>query len=379
MSALLVDAPSLPAYGFGSEHPFARDRQLPLFDLMRRTGLYTDDDLLHPAPATRAELETVHRADYIDLLIALADPNDSDAIERAPAFGMGTADNPIVGGLHESAAAAAGGTIACMRAVLDGDARAAFNPAGGLHHAMPAAASGFCIYNDLALAIHEAKRRGVERIVYVDFDVHHGDGVERIFATDPNVLTISFHETPEVRWPFTGYVQEQGSGPGRGSAINVPFAPHTGDASWQAIVESVLRRALARFRPELIVTQHGCDPHYSDPLATMELTTGSFRFAATLSHELAGEHCGGRWVATGGGGYRPYAVIPRAWSMVWAAVSGRELPASVDEGWREHWTRRARERLPERYLDDPRESPHEDEASSADERMLREVERVHRL
>ena len=164
MLALLVDATALPAYDLGPEHPFARDRQLPLFDLMRRSGLYTDAELLHPHPASSEELQTVHRADYVELLMALDHGHDREIVAHAPRYGMGTADNPIEPGQHAGAAAVAGATLDCVRAVIEGRADAAFNPAGGLHPAMPAAASGFCISNDCAIGIVEARRRGVERV-----------------------------------------------------------------------------------------------------------------------------------------------------------------------------------------------------------------------
>ena len=336
--ALLVDAPALPVYDFGEGHPFAPFRLVPLFDLLDRQELVRSAERVVPPPATEAELFEVHDPEYVRLLARLADPDDHEALRIAGRFGLGPGDNPIRPGQHAAAAAAAGGTIGCVRAVLRGEAAAAFNPAGGLHHAMPGRASGFCLYNDLALGIAAARREGLRRIAYVDFDVHHGDGVEACFADDPDVLTISFHETPERRWPGTGRLSDRGRGTGLGSVIDLPFASGTGDASWQAAVEAVLRPALARFGPELLITQHGCDTHHEDPLADLSLTTASFRFAANLARELSEQHCAGRWVATGGGGYRPFTVLPRAFALVWAAVSGRDLPRRLDAGWREHWS-----------------------------------------
>src|SRR5262249_8064063 len=227
-----------------------------------------------------------------------------------------------------------------------GNARAAFNPAGGLHHAMPDRAAGFCLYNDLAVGICRARARGVERVLYVDFDVHHGDGVEWTFRRDPSVLTLSFHETPEVRYPGTGFVTDLGEGAGRGYALNVPLQPGTADDSFLECVEQVLLPAARAFRPQLIVSQHGCDTHRDDPLARRECTPASSDGAARRTRALADELCDGRWVATGGGGYRPLHVIPRAWTMVWAAMSGRPLPAQIDPEWRRRWQGRAQEPLP---------------------------------
>lgn len=367
----LVDALSLPAYDFGPGHPFARDRQQPLFDLIACHGLVEPGELLAPRAATRDELLLAHDADYVDFVERLsAEPTDAALVRAAPRFGLGTADNPIAGGLHAAAAAAAGSAVAGIDAIVSGDADRVFHPAGGLHHAMPRAASGFCVYNDLVVAIRHARARGFARVAYVDFDVHHGDGVELAFRDDPSVLTVSFHEDPAVRWPFTGRVEDVGSGAARGTIVNLPFASGTTDASWQEVVGCVLRESLARFRPELLVTQHGADTHRDDPLADLELTTASCDFAARLGDELAREHCGGRWLATGGGGYQPLTVLPRAWTIVWARLAGRTLPERVDDGWRARWGERARVALPERFLDPPHAGFRAAAAASANRRTL---------
>lgn len=354
----IVDATTLPVYDLGQDHPFARDRQRPLFDLLRLSGLLHADDVLATRPLTADELAAVHDRAYIELLRATsAGEAGPELLRQAPLFGLGTADNPLARGQHEAAAAAAGATVACVDAVLEGGCRAAFNPAGGLHHAMPHGAAGFCLYNDLALGIRHARARGCERVLYVDFDVHHGDGVEFVFRQDPSVLTISFHETPEVRFPFTGFVEDQGEGAGRGYALNVPLQPGTDDGSWIECVERVLLRAGERFRPDLILSQHGCDIHREDPLATLDCTTRSALRAAELTKQLAGQVCGGRWVATGGGGYQPYRVIPRAWAMVWAVMTGRALPHHLPVQWLEHWERQSGGVLPTQWFDAAEEHP----------------------
>lgn len=357
--ARIVDATALPVYDLGQDHPFARDRQQPLFDLLRSSGLLHDGDLLPTRPATIAELATVHDPRYVETLIATSTARPArELLLTALQYGLGTPDNPIAPGQHAAAAATAGATLACVDAVLDGSCRAAFNPAGGLHHAMPHGAAGFCLYNDLALAIRRARGRGLARVLYLDFDVHHGDGVEWTFRRDPSVLTISFHETPEVRYPGTGRVRDFGEGEGRGTAWNVPLEPGTGDDSWIECVERVLTAARA-FAPELVVSQHGCDTHRDDPLATLDCTTRICLRAAELVRAFADDVCGGRWVATGGGGYQPVRVIPRAWTMVWSALSGRPLPPAVDAGWRARWRERAGGELPAEWFD----RPHHDQAT----------------
>lgn len=290
---LLVDAPSLPVYDLGAEHPFARDRQRPLFELIHRHGLVTPGELLQTSPANDEELGSAHDPAYIETVRGLsATPPPAEILRRAIRFGMGTADNPVAPGQHLGASAVAGASLACVRAVMEGRALRAFNSAGGLHHAMRARASGFCIYNDLAIAIREARRLGADRVLYVDFDVHHGDGVQDAFYDDPSVLTVSFHETPEVRWPGTGWVSEVGTGKGTGYAVNAPLASFTGDDSWVGCLREVLTATAKAFRPDVIVSQHGCDPHVWDPLAELHVTTRGFLAAASLTRELADELCG---------------------------------------------------------------------------------------
>ncbi|MEY4672807.1 MAG: hypothetical protein RL148_591 [Planctomycetota bacterium] len=370
----LVDAPSLPTYDLGQDHVFARDRQRPLFDLMVASHLVQPGDFLPVVAATEDELALVHERAYIAMLEATSQPHvDRETLRRAPLYGLGTADNPIAPGQHAAAAAAVGATLACTRAVMDGRARAAFNSAGGLHHAMPHGAAGFCLYNDLAIAIADARRRGAARVLYVDFDVHHGDGVEYAFRADPTVLTISFHETPEVRFPFTGTVEDRGEGPGHGYAVNVPLHPATDDASWLEAVERVLVPAARAFAPDLVVSQHGCDTHREDPLATMECTTQSMHRAAGITRDLARDVCQGRWVATGGGGYQPYRVIPRAWSMVWSVMSGRPLPPRIDLGWQERWERAAHGELPTEWYDHEEHAARHEHAAATNRHVVDQV------
>lgn len=347
--ARLIDPIRLPPYDLGSMHPFARDRLVPLMDLMARSQLVSDQDFLPSMPAGDELLRLAHDQDYIDLIRALSDAEPSPAQRRiALGFGMGTDDNPISRGQHDAGAAVAGATVACVRAVLDGTARHTFNPAGGLHHAMRRAAAGFCIYNDLVVGIREARRLGMTRVCYLDLDVHHGDGVERAFEEDPSVMTVSLHQSPDTCWPGTGHAHERGVGAGAGTVVNVPLDPGTGDGEWIAALEQVVP-AIEQFAPQMIVSQHGCDPHLEDPLAQLAVTTRGFMEAARIVHELANRLCEGRWVATGGGGYQPVRVLPRAWSILWAEMAGRPLPDLIDEGWRRAYATHGP--LPLRFLD----------------------------
>ncbi|MCC6671927.1 MAG: acetoin utilization protein AcuC [Planctomycetes bacterium] len=370
-NALLVALDRLPAYDLGSDHPFAKDRLAPLVDLLRRMRLVEPRELLATDPASDEDLLDLHTAEYVETLKALGRSAPSPALlARAWRHGLGDGDNPIAPGQHEAAAAVAGATLACVRAVLAGTTLRAFNPAGGLHHAFADRASGFCLYNDLVLGIRAARAGGMARVLYVDYDVHHGDGVEAAFAGDPTVMTISFHQDPDTLFPGTGRIEDLGQGSARGTKVNVPLAPGTGDASWLAAVEALLPPLAERFRPELVVTQHGCDTHWSDPLAQLQLTTGAMLEAARLTRAVADRHCGGRWVATGGGGYQPYRVLARAFAMVWLVMSDRPVPERIDEGWLAAWSARSGGGLPEFFLDPRREGAGSPRAAETNTRTV---------
>ena len=227
--------------------------------------------------------------------------------------------------MHEASALVAGATLAAARAVWHGEAGHAANIAGGLHHAMRRSASGFCVYNDPAIAIRWMLAEGAERIAYVDVDVHHGDGVQAAFYDDPRVLTISLHEHPATLFPGTGLASEIGSGEGRGYAVNVALPAGTGDAGWLRAFDAVVPPLLRAFAPEVLVSQHGCDSHRLDPLANLELSVDAQRRAQLMVHDLAHETAGGKWLLTGGGGYELVQVVPRSWTHLLAVAAGEPL------------------------------------------------------
>jgi acetoin utilization protein AcuC len=225
--------------------------------------------------------------------------------------------------------------------------------AGGLHHAMPDRASGFCIYNDVAVAIRWLLDHGAERVAYVDVDVHHGDGVERIFWDDPRVLTISLHETGQMLFPGTGFPDDTGGPEAEGSAVNVALPPGTSDAGWLRAFHAVVPPLVREFAPDVLVTQHGCDSHTEDPLAHLMLTVDGQRASYEALHDLAHEVCGGRWLATGGGGYAVVDVVPRSWTHLLGIVGGSPVSpgTEVPQGWLEHVLHRWGQRGPARMTD----------------------------
>jgi acetoin utilization protein AcuC len=320
-------------------------------DLMQSLGIApTPEQRLEPPTASIDELQLVHDRAYID------------AVQRfdffdAHRWGLAPGDTPAFSGMHEVSALIAGGTLNALRGVLRGDFLHAFNPAGGLHHALRARASGFCVYNDAAVAIAAALREHESRVLYLDFDAHHGDGVQAAFYDEPRVCTFSIHETGRYLFPGTGFADELGEGAGHGYSLNLPVEPFTEDGSWLECLELLVPAIADWFAPDVIVSQHGCDSHAWDPLTHLQISTRAFAAQAQLVHELAHRLAGGRWIGLGGGGYDWVRVVPRSWSSVWAQMCGHMLPVDVPGDWSERWADVARTHefwpLPERMLDDP--------------------------
>ena len=334
-----------PWYDHGGGHPLRPARVLLTRQLIHDYGL-VDGGRVKETPARDAtddELRLVHTDPYVDAV------RRAGHGERGPwgRFGFGPGDNPIFPDMHEASARVAGASIAAAEAVWTGRAQHAFNPAGGLHHALPDRASGFCVYDDPAIAIAWLLAHGAERIAYVDVDVHHGDGVQWIFYDEPRVLTVSLHQDGRTLFPGTGSVDETGSGDAEGTKVNVPLPPFTGDDGWLRAFNEIVPPLVEAFRPQVLVTQLGCDSHYTDPLANMALTTAAYRETAGVLHDLAHRAAEGRWLATGGGGYQWAAVVPRAWTTYFAEMAGAvELPDELPAAWIERAEREAGHTLP---------------------------------
>ncbi len=341
--ACVVFDPTLTAYDFGDAHPMSPLRVDLTVLLARELGVLAAEgetasgDQLRCVPAPMASDEligTVHDADYVDAVrLASRDPERYDSRR-----GLGSDDNPTFSGMHEASAHVVGATVEAARQVWSGESLHAANISGGLHHAMPDRASGFCVYNDIAVGIQWLLDQGVEKVAYVDVDVHHGDGVEKIFYDDPRVLTISLHETGQMLFPGTGFPADTGGPGAEGSAVNVALPPGTSDAGWLRAFHAVVPPLVREFAPDVLVTQHGCDSHIEDPLAHLMLTVDGQRATYLALHDLAHEVSDGRWLVTGGGGYAVVDVVPRAWTHLLAIVAGTPLDpqTATPEGWRAH-------------------------------------------
>ncbi|MFF0425795.1 acetoin utilization protein AcuC [Streptomyces sp. NPDC004520] len=348
--ALLMWDEAVTQYDFGSEHPMDPVRLALTMSLVRAYGLDRAVDVAAAKPAGDSTLRLVHREDYVAAVrAASADPRRADQ-----AYGLGTVDDPAFAGMHEASALIAGQSVGAAEAIWRGEAAHAVNFAGGLHHAMPGAASGFCVYNDASLAIARLLELGAERVAYVDVDVHHGDGVQAAFWEDPRVLTVSLHEHPRTLFPQTGWPEETGAaGAGEGGAVNVALPAGTGDAGWLRAFHAVVPELLADFRPQVLVTQHGADTHFEDPLAHLAVSLDAQRAVQEACHELAHEHAEGRWLALGGGGYAVVDVVPRSWThLVGIAAHAPVDPESViPASWRDEAYARTRQPGPMRMTD----------------------------
>lgn len=327
---LLVYGPWSPRYDLGPTHPLTPRRFGPGIDLLTAMSP-VPPTLLAPDPASDAVLAWVHDSAYIRTV-----RRRSDSPFGPREAGLGPGDTPTFPGMHDAAAALVGGSVRAIEAILAGETTHAFHPGGGLHHAMPDRASGFCVYNDPALAIARARRAGL-RVLYVDLDVHHGDGVQAMHWDDPGVLTFSIHQSGMTLFPGTGFIDELGEGEAAGTAVNLPLDPDTGEDAWLGAIERVLPGLAAAFGPDLVVSQHGADAHAWDPLANLRVTTTAMGRAARLVDAIAHRWAGGRWLATGGGGYDAYRVVPRTWTLVWLAAQHADPSGPIPEAWRSRW------------------------------------------
>ena len=281
-----------------------------------------------PPPADDVDVERVHAPAYVRAVRRLSDAPVLAAAPEAAQWGLQPGgDTPARAGMHEAALAVCGAGLAAADLVWEGRAERAFCPApAGLHHARAAQASGFCIYNDCALAIQRLLDAGAERVAYVDIDAHHGDGVQTAFYHDKDVMTISTHESGRWLFPGTGDVSELGEGDGRGYSVNLPLFPYTDDDVFLEVFEAVVPPLVKAFGPDVIATQLGADAYVDDPLTHLALTARGYTAAVVRLGAL-----GYPWLAFGGGGYDLDAV-PRCWTLALGTMAGRDLPDELPPG-----------------------------------------------
>lgn len=323
---------SVLGYDLGEQHPLHPVRLDLTMRLCRALGVLDGIEPVAPMPASEQDLLRVHSREFLDAVAA------APTAARDVGHGLGTDDNPIFDDMHGAASLVAGGSVAAAEQIVSGGADRVVSIAGGLHHAMAHRAAGFCVYNDCSAAIAWMLEKGVERIAYLDADVHHGDGVQAAFYDDPRVLTISLHQHPVTLWPGTGFASEIGGPGAEGKAVNIPLPPGTDDAGWQRAFHATVPSVLGSFRPQVLVTQCGADGHREDPLADLALSVDGQRAIYRAMRDVAREYAGGKWLALGGGGYSLFRVVPRAWTHLIATVLDRDLDpwTSVPADWAAH-------------------------------------------
>lgn len=356
--AAVVFSDDLTDYDFGPSHPMAPIRIDLTMRLARALGVLDSPEVsLLPAPvATAEQLLTVHTERYVEAVRRVGNyPEESNL-----PHGLGTEDTPTFAGMHEASAHVVGATFTAARSVWNRESLHAVSPAGGLHHAMSDHASGFCVYNDVAIAIRWLVEQGA-RVAYVDMDAHHGDGVQAAFYDDPRVLTISLHETPRTLFPGTGLSTEVGGPQAEGYAVNVPLPPGTSDSGWLRAFHAIVPDLVRAFAPDILVSQHGCDSHMDDPLTHLMLSVDCQRAGHQAVHDLAHHVCDGRWVATGGGGYSVVNVVPRSWSHLIGIVCGTPIrpESAVPASWQQYVAEHIGRPAPQ-HMTDGRDPTYED-------------------
>ncbi len=327
-------------YSFSETHPFNQKRIVLTVDLLKSAGLLAEEDIISPRMATDEELLLAHEEKFVNIVKRAGKGEITDA--AGAIYGIGTEDTPIFPNMHEASALLVGGTLTAVDEVMSGRANRAVNLGGGLHHGFKGRASGFCVYNDSSVAIKYLQKEYGARVLYVDTDAHHGDGVQWSFYDDPDVCTLSIHETGRYLFPGTGNINERGNGKGYGTSFNFPIDAFTEDESFLEVYRAAITEVIENFKPDVILTQNGVDAHYFDPLTHLYGTMNIFKEIPKLARELADKHCNGRWIAVGGGGYDIWRVVPRAWSHLWVAMSEQEIPEGpLPAKWVEKWEKEA--------------------------------------
>ncbi|MBS4208706.1 acetoin utilization protein AcuC [Bacillus sp. FJAT-50079] len=349
-NAVFIYSDELLSYRFSDTHPFNQKRIQLTLDLLKKLHALTDGDIIPPRMATDDELLLNHEKTYIDAVKQAG--RGELPMGKAESFGIGTEDTPIFSQMHEASALLVGGTLTAVDQVMQGKANHALHLGGGLHHGFRGKASGFCVYNDSAVAIKYLQKKYGARVLYIDTDAHHGDGVQWSFYDDETVCTISIHETGRYLFPGTGNVNEWGQGKGYGYSFNIPLDAFTEDESFLEAYKTALTEITDYFRPDVIVSQNGADAHYYDPLTHLSVSTETFKAIPKLAHELAHKYCDGKWIAVGGGGYDIWRVVPRAWSLIWLEMTEYgPVSGALPPEWLEHWQPLSPVPLPEHWED----------------------------
>jgi acetoin utilization protein AcuC len=349
--SIFIHSPKVEEYKFNDNHPFNQKRVSTTKELLEHNLSLDHSQIVEPRIATDEELALFHDPAFIQAIknASVGEINE----EVSASYGIGTEDTPIFPNMHEASARLVGGTLTAVDYVMNEKADHALHLGGGLHHGFKGKASGFCVYNDIAVAIKYLQEKYKLKVLYVDTDAHHGDGVQMAFYDDPTVCTLSIHETGRYLFPGTGNIFEKGYGEGYGYSFNVPLDAFTEDESFLEAYEIALNEIAAYFKPDIIVTQNGADAHYLDPLTHLSCTMKIYEAIPKLAHKIAHQYCQGRWIAVGGGGYDVWRVVPRAWSMIWLEMTEQSANyhRNIPMEWIDKWQSKAPVPLPTSWFD----------------------------
>lgn len=348
----LIYSDDLLKYTFGSFHPLSQIRMKLAFELMKDCGFLEKPNvkILEPSVANEAMLLLAHDEEYVNVVKDL-----SSGVHHPDSFryGFGLGDNPIFDGMHEASLIHLGATLRACDVVMNGDVQHVFSMGGGFHHALRKRASGFCIYNDVVVALRNLQKEySLERIMYADIDAHHADGVQIALYDNPHVMNFSIHESGKFLYPGSGFSDETGEGKGKGFTCNLPLWPDTHDVSFMKAFGEIFPALARAFKPQVLLTQFGVDMHYDDPLSHINLTTKSYDFVAKTFHEMSHEVCDGKWICLGGGGYSSRSVS-RIWTILFSRMIEANPPTYLSERWRSMCRRVGKEDSGEELFDDP--------------------------
>jgi acetoin utilization protein AcuC len=336
----IIYHPKYKLYDLGEGHPFDPIRVEMMLDLLKELNYPVE--LETPDAVSPEILYSIHDELYVKTVEAVSQGENNSEVEK---YGLGTIDNPVAPGMAEGARYQTGGTLLAAKLLIEEKTKKVLQLGGGFHHAHKNLAAGFCIYNDLALAIKQMTDHGWH-VAYIDIDVHHCDGVQEIFYSDGKVMTISLHESGEFLFPGTGWIHELGKGMGRSLKLNVPLDPFTEGDSYIEVMNGIIEPALKWFHPDVLVVMAGADAHYSDPLADLMLTTIDYENVFRKILNFADLYSNGKVIFTLGGGYSITAT-PRIWTILYLLLRNLEIPEKIPESWRHKWGKLVNNKFPE--------------------------------
>lgn len=351
MKPLYIYSDTLLNYRFNDTHPFNQMRVKMTTELLQAGGYLSEDDIVPPRKATDEEILLVHKKDYVEAVKNAGCSSLSDS--KLESYGLNTDDTPAFPDMHEKSKSIVGATLTAVDLIMTGKTKKALNLSGGLHHGFSGRANGFCIYNDSAVAIEYMRKKYNQKVLYVDTDAHHGDGVQWIFYDSNEVMTYSIHETGRYLFPGTGSLTERGDDQGFGFSVNLPVDAFTEDESFLEAFEESLTKAVKHFKPDIIISQNGVDAHYRDPMTHLSLTSKSFETIPRIVNRLSDQYTDGKWIAVGGGGYNIWQVVPRMWAQIWQSMKNIPPPTgALPESFIKTYQKQSKVAFPVNWEDD---------------------------